>query len=156
MSLYYKPLYKRDALQKHIFKLFRLKKRLWKRAIISKDYAAFMQARRNVQAAIRHFRCSHEHRLIFNNNRKKFYDHICKKSCAQKRNSRLTCNGETMSDLQSAEIFLAEFASFSSSIQRNNIKLDNFPIPNDNCFRMFNCTEHLVKEALCKSSNSNS
>ena len=83
-----------------------------------------MQARRNVQAAIRHFRCSHEHRLIYNNNRKKFYHHIYENCCAQTGTPRLTCDGETMSDQQSAEILLAEFASnFLSLNPLNNIKL---------------------------------
>ena len=92
-----------------------------------------MQAWHNVQTAMRHFRHSHKYRLIYNNNRKKIYDHIYKKCCAQKGNSRLTCDGETMPDLQSAEILLAEFASnCSSSNPRNNIMLDNLPIPNDN------------------------
>ena len=58
-----------------------------------------MQARRNVQAAIRHFRRSHEHRLIYNKNRKKFYDHIYEKCWVQKGTPRLTWDGETMSDL---------------------------------------------------------
>jgi len=111
VSSYYMPLHKRVGLPKHIIKLISLKKRLWKRAIISNDYAAFMQARRNVQAAIRHFRRNQEHRLICSNNRKQFYDHIYHKCCAQKGTPRLTCDGEHMSDQQSAEILLAEFAS---------------------------------------------
>ena len=34
--------------------------------------------------------------------------------------------------------------------------LDNLLILNNNCLRMFNYTEHLVKEALCWCSNTNS
>ena len=113
-----------------------------------------MQARRNVQAAIRPFRHSHEHRIAYNNNRKKFYDHIYKICCVHKGTPRLTCDGEIMPDLQSAEFLSAEFASnFSSSNPCNNINLDNLSILNENCLHMFNCTEHLVIEALCQCSN---
>ena len=79
-----KPVYKREALPKHIVQLIRLKKRLWLQGDITGDYTAFMQARRNFQAAIRHFRRSQKQRLAYRNNRKKFFSYVFKKCGNQK------------------------------------------------------------------------
>ena len=73
-----KPVYKREALPKHIVQLIRLKKRLWLQDGITGDYTAFMQARLNFQAAIRHFRRSQEQQLAYRNNRKKFFSYVIK------------------------------------------------------------------------------
>ena len=73
-----KPVYKREVLPKHIVQLIRLKKRLWLQGGITGDYTAFMQARRNFQTAIRHFRRSQEQRLAYRNNRKKFFSYVFK------------------------------------------------------------------------------
>ena len=113
-STFCKPVYKREALPKHIVQLIRLKKRLWLQGGITGDYTAFMQAHRDFQAAIRHFRCSQEQRLAYRNNRKKFFLYVFKKCGNQTGPVRLSRNGLLLIDTETAEILSREFfASFN-------------------------------------------
>ena len=104
-SISCRPACKREALPKHIVQLIRLKKRLWLQGGITGDYTAFMQARRNLQAAIRHFRRSQKQRLLaYRNNRKKFFSCVFKKCGNRTGPIRLSRNGLLLTGIETAEI----------------------------------------------------
>ena len=79
-----------------------------------------MQARRNLQAAIRHFRRSQEQRLAYRNNRKKFFSYVFKKCGNQTGPVRLSRSSLILTDSETAETLSREFAaSFNTTCDQN-------------------------------------
>ena len=105
------PLFRRPQLSKHIVVLMRVKKRAWTSYLRTRDMSAFKAASKTARAALQQHRRCEEMRLIYSQDRHRFFKYINSKTGAGTKSIHIRKNDVALTDQEAAEVLLLTFSS---------------------------------------------
>ena len=146
ISTRFRPRHRRHPLPSHIAALLRAKQKAWQIAKRTDNRLVFITARRTAKAALRAYKRNIEQRLIYAKNKSAFFAHISQKSGKVKHQVNITVNCAIVSDKETADIFIREFANNYSSAAC--ISFPSFETSDSSAQLIFNSTETAIVEAL--------